>query len=134
MKWLIDAVEEDMRPRGVVWQDTGYREVWRMKVVKGLGQPLWMEKKFNRIIRGCFCSLTCITKVCHIYTTQNHLDITNACHESITKTCHAYVTKACHVYIKNACHISQRPSCIHIELPKYTSATQLTSFASAFRQ
>ena len=36
MKRWIDVVEEDIKKRGVVQQDTGDREGWRRRAVKGL--------------------------------------------------------------------------------------------------
>ena len=38
VKRWIDVVEEDMKKRGVVQQDTGDREGWK-RVVKGLANP-----------------------------------------------------------------------------------------------
>ena len=39
VKRWIGVVEEDMKKRGVVQQDAGDREGWRMRVVKGLANP-----------------------------------------------------------------------------------------------
>ena len=39
VKRWIDMVEEDMRTRRVVQQDTGDMEVWRRRAVKGLANP-----------------------------------------------------------------------------------------------
>ena len=39
VKRWIDVVEDDMKKRGAVHQDAGYREVWRGRAVKGLANP-----------------------------------------------------------------------------------------------
>ena len=39
VKRWIDGVEKDMKKRGVVQQDTGDREGWRRRAVKGLANP-----------------------------------------------------------------------------------------------
>ena len=50
MKRWIDVVEEDMKKRGVVQQEAGYREGWRRRAVKGLAKPC-KQGKFARIIK-----------------------------------------------------------------------------------
>ena len=39
MRRWIDVVEEDMKKRGVVQQDTGEKEGWGRRAVKGLANP-----------------------------------------------------------------------------------------------
>ena len=39
VKLWIDAIEEDMKKKGVVQQDAVDREGWRMRAVKGLANP-----------------------------------------------------------------------------------------------